>query len=85
MRKESKERVMRIRRAKSNEREKKEIWNKKRDKKKKKKRKHKLIHTDKQTNRHTDRQTDGRTDGQIDTNHSKIWYTILNNIVNKIQ
>ena len=31
------------------------------------------------------RQTDGWTDGQIDTNHSLIWDTKLNNIVNQIQ
>ena len=37
------------------------------------KRKQKLNHTDKST------------DGQIDTNHSLIWDTILNNIVNRIQ
>ena len=54
---------------------------KKREKREEKKRKLWIIPTDKLTNRRMDR----RTDGQIDTNHSLIWDTILNNIVNQIQ
>ena len=58
--KESKERVMKIRRAKRNEREKKAIRKKKRDKIKKERREN--INLFIQTDKHTDRQTDGQTD-----------------------
>ena len=63
---------------KSNENEKKKervmkMKRKERIKKQERRENYKLIHTDKQT------------DGQIDTNHSLIWDTILNNIVNRTQ
>ena len=76
MRKESKEREMKMKR------EKKEKWKEKRKSKEriKKQERRENINLFIQINRHTDRQSDG----QIDTNHSLIWDSILNNIVNRI-
>ena len=68
-------------------REKKEKWKEKRKRKEriKKQERRDNINLFIQINTQTYRQTDERIDGQIDTNHSLVWDTILNNIVNRIQ